>query len=90
MHTGTSKHYTSLYQNTAQESGKQGSLDLAAVVSGGVLFALLALFGVVLSAISYWCIKKRKQVDKRDQQWLKPCTYIGVGTMGARGHVPAQ
>ena len=55
-------------QNTAKEDSKQGSLDLVAVVSGGVLFALLVLFVVVTTVISCWCIKKRKQIYKRNQQ----------------------
>ena len=59
-----------VYQNTAQEPGKQSSLDLAAAISGGVLLALLALFAVVITVVSCWCIKKRKQGNKKNQQRL--------------------
>ena len=72
MHAEINKHYIiCFYQNTAQEPGKQSSLDLVAVISGGVLFALLALFVVVvITVISCWCTKKRKQVAIRNQQRL--------------------
>ena len=50
--------------NTAQDLG------LVAVISGGVLLALLALLVVVIGVISCWCIKKRKQVNEMNQQRL--------------------
>ena len=58
----------SLSQTIAQtQINKQGSLDVAAAVSGGVLLALLAILFVVITVIACRCFKKTRN---RSQQRL--------------------